>query len=377
MGFVEDALRYLVPFLVVLTALVFVHELGHYAIARRNGVRVEVFSIGFGPELFGWTDRAGTRWKFSAVPLGGYVKMFGDANVTGAPDSMVETMSAAERAVSFHHKTVSQRAAIVVAGPAANFVFSIVVFAFLFALFGQPFTPPEVGAVLPGSVAERAGFQAGDTILRIDGTPIERFEQIQRIVQLNLDRPLQITVSRNDREIALIASPAVIEETDRLGNRQRVARLGIRGGRIEYVRHGPVESVWRAVGETYSQTTGTLRAIGQMIVGRRTADELGGPIRIAQMSGEVARGGIASLIVFAAVLSINLGLINLFPVPLLDGGHLLFYAFEAARGRPLGERTQEYGFRIGVVLVFSLMLFATWNDLVQLRVVQFLVNLVS
>lgn len=377
MGFVEDALAYLIPFLVVLTALVFVHELGHYWVARRNGVRVEVFSIGFGPELFGWTDKAGTRWKFSAIPLGGYVKMFGDANITGAPDSVVETMSHADRAVSFHHKTVSQRAAVVIAGPAANFLFAIVVFACLFTLYGQPFTPPEVGSVLPGSAAERAGFQAGDMIRRIDGTSIERFEQIQRIVQLNLDRPLQITLGRNGREIELIVTPAVIEEVDRLGNRQKVARLGIRGGRIEYVRHGPAESLWRAVGETYSQTAGTLRAIGQMVVGRRTADELGGPIRIAQMSGEVARGGIASLIVFAAVLSINLGLINLFPVPLLDGGHLLFYAFEAVRGRPLGERTQEYGFRIGIILVFSLMLFATWNDLVQLRVVQFLVDLVS
>lgn len=377
MDFLVGAWSYLVPFLIVLTLLVFVHELGHYWVARRNGVRVEVFSIGFGPELFGWNDRAGTRWKFSAIPLGGYVKFFGDADAASTPGAELPEMTAEEKAVSFHHKRLGQRAAIVAAGPIANFLFAIVLYVALFMFVGQPFTPPEVGGVVPESAAERADIRAGDRIIRINGEPIERFEDIQRIVQLNLDQPLAIDVRRDGREVALNATPTVTSETDRLGNRIRVARLGIRGGGIEFVRHGPVDAVWRAVSETYTQSAATLQALGQIIVGRRSSDELGGPIRIAQMSGEVAQGGVTYLMAFMAILSINLGLINLFPVPLLDGGHLLFYAFEGLRGRPLGQRAQEYGFRVGMVLVFSLMIFATWNDLVHLRVFQFLVGLVS
>lgn len=367
MDWLTNAPSYLIPFLVVLTVLVFVHELGHYWVARRNGVRVEVFSIGFGPELFGWNDRAGTRWKFSAVPLGGYVKFFGDADAASTPGTELPEMTDAEKAVSFHHKRLGQRAAIVAAGPIANFLFAIVLYAGLFSFVGQPFTPPEVGGVVPGSVAERADIRGGDRIVRINGEGIERFEDIQRIVQLGLDQPLTIVVRRDGREVTLAATPAVTMETDRLGNQVRVARLGIRGGGIEFVRHGPAEAVWRAISETYTQSVATLKALGQIIVGRRSSDELGGPLRIAQMSGEVAQGGISYLVAFMAILSINLGLINLFPVPLLDGGHLLFYAFEALRGRPLGQRAQEYGFRVGMVLVFSLMIFATWNDLVHLR----------
>jgi regulator of sigma E protease len=377
MDFLTGAWTYVVPFLVVLTVLVFVHELGHYWVARRNGVRVETFSIGFGPELFGWNDRAGTRWKFSAIPLGGYVKFFGDADAASTPGAEVKEMTAEERAVSFHHKRLGQRAAIVFAGPAANFLFAIVLFAALFAFIGQPYTPALIGGVMPGSAAERAGIMAGDRVVSINGETINRFEDIQRIVQLNLDQPLTMVVHRDGRDVSLAARPAVIEETDRLGNKIRLARLGIRGGGVEFVRRGPGEAVWQAVAETYTQTAGTLKALGQMIGGYRSSDELGGPLRIAQMSGEVAQGGFGSLLAFLALLSINLGLINLFPVPLLDGGHLLFYGFEALRGRPLGPRAQEYGFRIGMVLVFSLMIFATWNDLVHLRVVQFLVGLVS
>jgi len=377
MEWLTGAWNYLVPFLVVLTVLVFVHELGHYWVARRNGVRVEVFSIGFGPELFGWNDRSGTRWKFSAIPLGGYVKFFGDADAASTPGAELPEMTEAEKAVSFHHKRLGQRAAIVAAGPIANFLFAIVLYAGLFSFIGQPFTPPDVGGVVSGSVAEKADIRAGDRIVRINGERIERFEDIQRIVQLGLDQPLSIVVQRDGREVSLTATPAVTLETDRLGNQIRVARLGIRGGGIEFVRHGPVEAGWRAVSETYTQSVATLKALGQIIVGRRSSDELGGPIRIAQMSGEVAQGGFSYLVAFMAILSINLGLINLFPVPLLDGGHLLFYGFEALRGRPLGQRAQEYGFRVGMVLVFSLMIFATWNDLVHLRVVQFLVGLVS
>ena len=377
MEFLSGLWTYVVPFLIVLTVLVFVHELGHYWVARRCGVRVEVFSIGFGPELFGWTDRAGTRWKFSAVPLGGYVKMFGDADAASTPGAELAEMTEEEKAVSFHHKTLGQRAAVVAAGPIANFLFALVVFAGLFVIVGQPFTPPEIGGVLPDSAAERAGLKAGDRIVSINDQPIERVEALPRIIQLNLDSPLTLVVRRDGKDLRLNAQPTIVEEQDRLGNKMRLARLGIRGGGVEFVRHGPGVAIWRALGETYHQTTGTLKAVGQIITGQRNSEELGGPIRIAQMSGEVAQGGIASLLVFMAVLSVNLGLINLFPVPMLDGGHLLFYGAEALRGRPLGARAQEYGFRIGLVLVFSLMVFATWNDLVHLRVVQYLVGLVS
>lgn len=377
MDFISSFGWHVVWFLVVLTVLVFVHELGHYWVARRNGVRVDVFSIGFGPELFGWTDRAGTRWKVSAIPLGGYVKMFGDADPASTPDATLAEMTEEERAVSFHHKRLGQRAAVVAAGPIANFLFAIVVFASVYSIVGQPFTPPEVTNVLPGSAAERAGLQPGDRIVRINGVDIERFEQIQKIILLNLDQPVDLVIVRDGRERSLTASPTIDETADNRGNVVRTPRLGIAGKKVEFVRHGPVESIWRGVSETWVQTAGTIQALGQIITGRRQTDELGGPIRIAEMSGDVARGGPAALLVFMAVLSVNLGLINLFPVPMLDGGHLLFYGVEALRGRPLGPRAQEYGFRIGLVLVFSLMLFATWNDLSRLPFVKYIVSLVS
>lgn len=377
MDFISSFGWHAVWFLVVLTVLVFVHELGHYWVARRNGVRVEVFSIGFGPELFGWTDRAGTRWKISAVPLGGYVKMFGDADPASSPDANLSEMTEAERSVSFHHKRLGQRAAIVAAGPIANFVFAIVVFAAVYSIVGQPFTPPEITGVAPGSAAESAGLEPGDRIVRINGVEIERFEQIQKIILLNLDRPVDLVVVRDGRERTVTASPRIDESVDPRGNVVRTPRLGIVGKKMEFVRHGPVESIWRGVSEAWVQTVGTMQALGQIVTGKRQTDELGGPIRIAEMSGDVARGGAAALLNFMAILSVNLGLINLFPVPMLDGGHLLFYVVEALRGRPLGPRAQEYGFRIGLVLVFSLMLFATWNDLSRLPFVKYLVSLVS
>ncbi len=369
--------EYLLPFLLVLSVLIFFHELGHFWVARRCGVKVEVFSIGFGREIVGWNDKHGTRWKISWLPLGGYVKMYGDADPASTPGAEIAGMDAADRAVSFHHKTLAQRAAIVVAGPAANFLLAIVLLAGTFAFVGQPFTPAIVGAVLPGSAAERAGVQAGDKIVTIDTTRIERFEEIQRFVQLNLDRPTLLGIERDGSTLALPIAPTIVEETNRLGQTTRVARLGIRGQGVAFKTHDPATAIWRAIGETWSQTTGTLKALGQIFAGTRGTEELGGPIRIAQMSGEVAQGGIASLIVFMAVLSINLGLINLFPVPMLDGGHLVLYGLEALRGRPLPPRAVEYGFRIGFGLVISLMVFATWNDLVHTGVVRFLVGLVS
>lgn len=377
MSLLSGGLGYIVPFLIVLTVLVFVHELGHYLVARRNGVRIEVFSIGFGPEIFGWYDRSGTRWKFSAVPLGGYVKMFGDSDASSMPSGAIREMSEADRAVSFHHKRLGQRSAVVAAGPVANFVFAIVVLAVLFATVGQPFTPADVGQVQPNSAAEQGGIKPGDTILKIDGQRIERFEDVQQAVRLNDGAPMQIMVRRNGQDITLGVTPQQTQITDRFGNVHRIGLLGIGRNGVDYVRRDPATAVWRAAEETWNLSTGTLKAVWQMIIGSRTTDELGGPIAIGKMAGEVAQGGAVPLIWFMAVLSVNLGLINLFPIPVLDGGHLLFYAAEAVRGKPLGQKAQEYGFRIGLALVLTLMVFATWNDLVHLRIVEFFKGLIT
>jgi regulator of sigma E protease len=378
MAWLIDSRDFIGWFLFVLTVLVFVHEFGHYLSARRNGVKVKIFSVGFGPELFGWTDRAGTRWRLSLIPIGGYVKMFGDADVTSMPGETVEDMTEEEKAVSFVHKRLMQRAEIVAAGPAANFLFAIVVLAGFFMTVGQPFTPAEIGEVGRGSAAERAGLQPKDMIVAVDGQVIQRFEDIQQIVALDAGDPLQIQVRRDGQELTLTAVPTVVEEKDIFGNVHRIGRLGISRTGTEYLRRDPASAVWRAVGETWNIAMGTLKGAGQMLMGLRSADELGGPIAIAQMSGTIARLGFTDLIHFMALLSVNLGLINLFPIPILDGGHLLFYAAEAIRGRPLGQRAQEYGFRVGLALVLTLMIFVTWNDLVhRTGVIPFLKNLLS
>jgi len=356
-------------FLIVLTVLVFVHEFGHYAIARWNGVRIDVFSIGFGPELFGWWDSAGTRWKFSTIPLGGYVKMFGDSDASsGQPLPGLGRLAQGERNVSFHYKRLGQRAAIVAAGPAANFAFAIVVLTVLFMTFGQPYTPAEVGQVQPGSAAEQGGIRAGDVILSIDGQAVARFEDVQQAVRMNPGVAMAIAVRRDAKTLTLQVTPARTEVTDRFGNRYEIGLLGIARSGMEYIKRDPVTALYQAVGETWNLSASTLQAMWQMVKGTRTTDELGGPLRIAQMSGEVARGGIAPVLTFMALLSVSLGLINLFPVPILDGGHLLFYAAEAIRGRPLGQKAQEYGFRIGLALVLTLMVFTTWNDLVHIGI---------
>jgi len=365
----QAAPDYILPFLVILTILVFVHEMGHYLLARYNGVRVEVFSIGFGRELFGWNDRHGTRWKFSLIPLGGYVKMYGEGDEPEVAEDTAKRFRARGLAVpapeeSFHNKTVGQRAAIVAAGPAANYLFAVLVFAALFVTIGQRVTLPVVGEVVPGAAAEAAGFKAGDTIVSIDGTPITRFEQIISVVQLRPGTPMEFVVERDGAKVPLTVTPAMEETKDPFGNVHRVGRIGLKAdsaGRM--VQHGPVSAVGQAVHEVVSMTWGSLTAIGQMVVGTRNSDELGGPVMIAKYSGDIWKLDAAAVLWFMASLSISLGLINLFPVPMLDGGHLLFYAFEAVRGRPLGPRLQEYGFRIGLALVLGLMLFATWNDL--------------
>lgn len=373
MEFLANVAFYVIPFLIILSVVVFVHELGHYLIARLNGVRVEVFSIGFGKELFGWTDRAGTRWKFSALPLGGYVKMLGDADATSTTIDL-KSMPDPE---SFPSKSVWQRMAIVAAGPFANFVFAIVVLAILFAAVGRPFTPAEVGEVQPQSAAEEAGLQPGDQILAVNGREIESFEALQLIVREAPGQPLTFTLDRDGETLQLVVTPRDSEIEDRFGNTHRVGLIGVSRSGVEFRRSNPVYAIGEATGETVWLIGATLHALGEMIVGSRTTEELGGPLRIAQMSGEIASDGFVPAIWFTAVLSINLGLINLFPIPMLDGGHLVMYSIEAVRGRPLNERSQEMAFRFGLALVLTLMVFATWNDLVQLNVFEFFRGLVS
>lgn len=358
---------YVVPFLFVLTIVVFFHELGHFLIARWCGVRVLVFSVGFGPELFGFNDRHGTRWKVSAIPLGGYVKFFGDENAASVPDSdAVQQMSETERRESFFYKPVGQRAAIVAAGPIANFLLAIAIFAAVFTFYGKQATPARVDTVQPNSAALAAGIQPGDMIVAINGKKIETFTDMQRIVSANAGETLTVDVERGGVRQALKATPKLTEMKDNFGNVHRIGVLGITGARGEPVTVDPLTAVKLGVEETWFVVERTLSYLGGVVVGRESADQLGGPIRIAQVSGQVATAGFVALIHLAAVLSISIGLLNLFPIPLLDGGHLLFYSIEAIRGRPLSDRAQEYGFRVGLAIVLLLMIFATFNDILHL-----------
>ena len=364
-------LGYLIPFLFVLTLVVFFHELGHFVIARRCGVRVLVFSIGFGPELFGFNDRHGTRWKVSAIPLGGYVKFFGDENAASVPDpAALAAMTEEDRRHSFIHQRVRARAAIVVAGPIANFLLAIVIFAALFMVFGKPSTSPRVDAVQPGSAAEIAGFKPGDLVLTIDGRSIESFPDMQQVVSTSAGEMLTFEVDRGGVRVTLKAIPALRESKDRFGNVHRIGVLGITRSPSPDDTHfqpvGPLKAFELGAQRTWFVVERTLSYIGGVISGREAADQLGGPIRIAQVSGQVASEGLPSLFSLAAVLSVSIGLLNLFPVPLLDGGHLLFYGIEAVRGKPLSERAQEVGFRIGLAIVVMLMIFATYNDILHL-----------
>lgn len=368
---------HVIIFVVMLTVLVFVHEMGHFLIARRNGVRVEVFSIGFGPELFGFTAASGTRWKFSIIPLGGYVRMFGDTNAASVPLGEGVAMSAEERAVSHTHKRVGQRAAIAVGGPLANFLFAIVVLAVIFATSGQPFTVPMVDEVTPDSAAAAAGFKAGDLVTAIDGHAIKRFEEMVSIVQERPGETMRIDILRDGATQSLTATAGVNELVDRFGNARRIGQLGLKSTKVGVVKHDPVGAVLAAAEETWSLSIRTLGSLGQIVAGTRSTNEIGGVLRIAQMSGDVAKEGFVNLAWLAALLSINLGLINLMPIPVLDGGHLLFCAFEAALGRPLGKRIQEIGSMAGLAAVMALMVFATWNDLVHFRVFAFFASLIG
>jgi regulator of sigma E protease len=364
-------IAYVIPFLFVLSLVVFFHELGHFLVARWCGVRILVFSIGFGPELIGFNDRHGTRWKISAIPLGGFVKFFGDENAASVPDhERLAGMDAGQRSQSFMFQPVAKRAAIVVAGPLANFLLAVVIFAGVFMLYGKQTMSARVDAVQPGSAAAEAGFKPGDLVVAINGSPIEDFGQMQRIVSERPGEILEITVQRDGAPFVLKATPTLEEKKDTFGNVRRVGILGIqRSPAAEDLKFRPVappQAIWMSLQETWSVIDRTLSYIGGVITGREAANQLGGPIRIAQMSGQVASFGFVPLIQLAAMLSVSIGLLNLFPIPLLDGGHLLFYLIEGIRGRPLSERAQELGFRIGLAIVLMLMIFATFNDIVHL-----------
>jgi regulator of sigma E protease len=362
---------YVVPFLFVLTIVVFFHELGHFLVARWAGVKVLTFSLGFGPELVGFNDRHGTRWKISAIPLGGYVKFFGDESEASTPSAeTLAAMSEAERAGSFHHKKVGPRAAIVAAGPIANFILAIVIFTCLFTFFGKPSTTARVDKVEVGSAAAAAGFQVGDIVTTIDGSKIDSFSDMQRIVSTHGGDTLNFTIKRGDATLQLQATPEIRDVKDPFGNSHRQGILGITRatapGEVLTERVDPGTALVLGVKETWFVIDRTLAYIGGVFTGREAASQVGGPLGIARISGQVATIGLTALIHLAAVLSISIGLLNLFPVPLLDGGHLLFYAVEAIRGRPLSERAQEMGFRIGLALVLMLMVFATYNDILHL-----------
>ena len=364
--------------LVLLTIVVFFHELGHFWVARRCGVHVDVFSVGFGRELFGFTDRKGTRWKFSTIPLGGYVKMKGQSDTEGVEVQDAASVSAEDRATSFLYKPLWQKAAIVFAGPAANYILAVVIFTALFATLGRPFTPPIVAAVESGSAAETGGLLPGDRILNVAGYDIDDFNRIRQVLQIDVGETVEIVVDRNGQKVTLAIKPEIREFEDRFGKKHNLRVLGVSStSETEVVQYGLLESVKAAVADTADTTATILKTVGQMIMGTRPSSEIGGILRIGEMAGQQAQVGLLNFIEFAALISINLGLVNLFPIPLLDGGHLAFFGIEAIRGKPLSQRVQDVALKIGLAAVLSLMLFATWNDLVHFELVQKIISLVS
>jgi regulator of sigma E protease len=350
-------------FLFVITLIVFFHELGHFLVGRFFNVRVNVFSIGFGREIIGWNDRKGTRWKISWLPLGGYVRFAGDADASSRPDRNAAGMDdPAQRATMLQYKPLYQRALVVAAGPLANFLLAIVIFAAIFMTVGEPASPPIVDTVAPGSGAAVAGLRPGDVIRSVDGKNIAMFSELQAAVSGSAGRMLHITVLRDGMPATIEATPLATEVTDTNGKKQTIGRLGISN---RLVTVGPVAALARGAGETWEIVSRTMTYLAQLVTGRAGMGELSGPIGIAKISGEVAEIGFMPLLNLAALVSVSIGLVNLFPIPVLDGGHLLYYACEAILGRPLGERAQELGFRIGLAFMLSLMLLATFNDLTR------------
>jgi regulator of sigma E protease len=360
-------LSYVIPFLAVLTVIVFVHEMGHYLVARWNGVAIQTFSIGFGREIFGWNDKHGTRWRLSAIPLGGYVRFVGDMNAASSPDAEVIANADPELAPRlFANKSVWRRIAVVAAGPIANVILTFVILYALLLGYGRYTIPPVVGEVIAGSVAEAGGMEAGDTILSVDGYTVRGFEDFQRLVATSPERPVTILIDRNGSERSIVLVPESAQIEDRFGNSQRIGRIGVSRDveetDVTLYRPGPVEAIGLTVEEIRFIVQRTAAFLGDFFVGRGDVEQLGGPVKVAKVSGEVATLGVVALINLMALLSLNIGIFNLLPVPMLDGGHLLYYVIEAVRGRPLSMKVQEIGFRFGFALVLALMVFTLFND---------------
>jgi len=359
----------LVPFLFVLTVVVFVHEMGHYLIGRWCGIGVKAFSIGFGPELFGFYDRRGTRWKLCAIPLGGYVKFVGDMNATSSQPSTeeLESLTEAEREVAFHTQPIWKRAATVVAGPLFNFLLTIAVFAVLFSLYGRPVLEPTVAEVTAGSPAQKAGIQPGDRFVKVDGSKVETFADVQRLVSGRAGDAITFTMLRDGKEIDVTATPEPMEQQDALGNKIKVAVIGVVNnaelGQPRLISYTPAGAVVAAVEETGHVIERTGQFLQRFALGREDKCQLGGPIKIAKMSGQAAKLGFEWLVQLVAFLSVGIGFLNLLPIPPLDGGHLLFYGVEAVIRRPVSERTMEMAYRTGLFLVLGFMGFVFWNDL--------------
>ena len=354
---------YPIAFLVVLGPLVFVHEYGHYIVGRWCGVKADTFSIGFGRKILGWTDKRGTEWKIGWLPLGGYVQFAGDRDAVSQPDADWQQLPAEQKSHTFPAQPVWKRALIVLAGPATNFLFAIAIFAALYMTYGAPETPAVVGGVEPNSAAQQAGLRVGDRIVSIDGRSISVFQDIQTAVSFNLGKPADLEIARGDERINVVLRPRLISKTDQFGNKAELAIIGVRSGAPVYSTVGPLAAVRAGAEQTWGMVRLTGSIMSQFLTGQRSVKEMGGPIKIAKQSGEMATLGVATLIFFVAFISINLGFINLLPLPMLDGGHLVFYAYEAIRRRPAPPQAQEWAFRFGFVAIVTLMLVVTFNDL--------------
>ncbi|MEZ5811467.1 MAG: RIP metalloprotease [Rhizobiaceae bacterium] len=358
----------IVPFVIVLAVVVFVHEMGHYLVGRLCGIGVQAFSIGFGPELVGFNDRHGTRWKLSAIPLGGYVKFTGDMTVTSAPDSEeIENLSEEERRVAFHTQPVWKRAATVFAGPLFNFILTAIVFAVLFAVYGKFISEPTVANVLPDSPAAQAGFMPGDRFVSMDGIKVSTFGDVQRYVSARAGDEIRFVVFRDGEEVELIAIPEIVEQTDPLGNTIKIGLIGVQNdeslGQPRIVEFTVLGAIGEAISETGYVIVRTGHFLKRFATGREDKCQLGGPVKIADMAGKAAQKGIEWLVQLTAFLSVGIGFLNLLPIPPLDGGHLVFYGYEAVARRPPSERILELFYRAGLILVLGFMIFVFWNDI--------------
>ncbi|MDC3085205.1 RIP metalloprotease RseP [Candidatus Pelagibacter sp.] len=363
---------FILPFIALILVVVFIHEYGHYYFAKRYGVGVTDFSIGFGQEIFGWNDKSGTRWKICWIPLGGYVKFFGDRNVFSQADQekIIKRYNEEDRKKLFVLKPLYQRVLIVFGGPLANFLLALVIFFSIYTFIGKDFTPAVINEVQNDSPAMVGGLKQNDVILEIDGNEVQSIMDVSKYIMMSTDDFIDFKVKRSYDELFLKIKPNIVLSEDNLGNKmnKRVVgiKLGAQNNEINHVKLGPAKAIYHAAHEVYYVSTSSLKYIGAMIFGKADTSQLGGPIRIAKISGQVAEFGLLAFISMMAYISISLGLVNLFPIPMLDGGHLMFYAFEKVLGRPLSQNTQEGFFRIGLFVLLSLMVFTTFNDLKDL-----------